>query len=101
MFTADKKSREITVIVVRMANTDFEMFEKSWRETIDKLDKGVIDRRGAQRLCLDFNHNKLHLEMYPLRTELADRSMTQIDLLYSELTRAIEMAHTRYDLPTR
>jgi hypothetical protein len=85
-----------------MANTDFEMFEKSWRETINKLDKGVIDGRGAQRLYLDFNHNKLRLEMYPPLAELADRSMTQkIDLLYSELTRAIEMAHTRYDLQNK
>jgi hypothetical protein len=85
-----------------MANTDLEMFEKSWRETINKLDKGVIDRRGAQRLYLDFNHNKLRLEMYPPLVESAHRSMTQkIDLLYSELTRAIEMAHTRHDLQNK
>jgi hypothetical protein len=83
-----------------MAKTDFEMFERSWLEEIAKLDKGMIDGHGAQQLYLNFDRDIIRLKM-SMPALSAPNMGLEIGLLRSKLTRAIEMAHTRYDLQNK
>mgnify|MGYP001106440917 CR=1 FL=1 len=83
-----------------MVKTDFEMFERSWLEEIDKLDKGMIDRHGAQQLYRSFHRDELWFTMRMPSTESSNIT-PKIKLLNSKLTRAVEMAHARYDLQNK
>jgi hypothetical protein len=85
--------------VVKMETIDIGSFERTWLEIIDKLDRGVIDGRGAQQLYLSFDRDELRVRMGLPNTSIkAGEISRRIDLLRSRLTTAIEMAHSRFDL---
>jgi len=46
-----------------MQNASFEVFEKFWLGEIDKIENGVIDARGAQRVHISFVGDELNLKM--------------------------------------
>jgi len=84
-----------------MQKTNFEIFEKTWLEQISKIEKEVIDTRGALLLYTAFRRDRITLKTTIPPVAFTWDLFLKLNLLESKLIRAIETARTKYALQNR
>lgn len=82
----------------RMNETNLDKFKNTWEEEIKKIENEVIDNRGTWLIYNRFEIDTLHIIRSLNRQEFTSEVSLDMGLLKSKLTRALEIARTRYTL---
>lgn len=81
-----------------MPSEEFEKFKKSWLEEIAKIENRAIDSEGVYQIYQRFRFDVVHIFM---AEEDYVNNQSEIDILDSKLTVALETARSRYRLENR
>lgn len=81
-----------------MNETNLDKLKNTWEEEIKKIENEVIDNRGTWLIYNRFEIDTLHIVRSLNRQEFTSEVSLDIGLLKSKLTRALEIARTRYTL---
>jgi hypothetical protein len=84
-----------------MSKENFEKFKNAWEKEINKIENNVIDSQGAWLIYNRFSIDVLNLLMSMSSREFTWDMSLEKSLLESKLTRALEIARTKYKLESR
>jgi hypothetical protein len=83
-----------------MSESEFEKFKKIWETQIADIRNQAIDGDGVASIQANFDLAKTRLQLLA-HDEMPDSIYMDVDLLESQLTVALEIAHSRFRLKNR
>jgi hypothetical protein len=81
-----------------MFSEAFENFKKSWLEEVTKIESRAIDSEGVYGIYLNFDRDRLSLEMNMSEDEMTSGISTEFDVIEAKLVVALETARSKFRL---